>query len=193
MILKITIAVLVALVILINVTYSYVAVNYQLYDESYTNVNDILESFTKGKKLSDQLGFEFKEIGEFLSKQPNIENSYIMAKYNGYAYYAHSKFVYTTFSDETTNSLKEFITRENWSKFDVIHSNLHSIPIDRYNIFKPMPDYLIFEKSAIHDVGDLTYSKYQKMLSNIENSEKFEIIYQSNKTNTTVYKINYEK
>ena len=66
MILKIIIAILVALVILINVTYSYVAVNYQLYDESYTSVNNIWESFTKEKRLSDQIGFEFKEIGEFL-------------------------------------------------------------------------------------------------------------------------------
>ncbi len=193
MILKITISVLISLVILINVTYSYIAVNYQLYDESYTNVNDIWESFTKEKKLSEQLGFEFKEIGEFLSKQPNIENSYIMAKHNGYTYYAHSKFLYTTFSEGTTDSLEEFITRENWSKFDVIHSNIHSIPIDRHNIFKPMPDYLIFEENTIHDIGDLTYSKYQKMLSSIENLEKFDIIYQSNKTNTIVYKINYEK
>ena len=118
-----------------------------------------------------------------------------MARYNGYAYYADSKFLFTSFSEGTTNSLEEFITRENWSEFDVIHSNLHSIPIDRYNIFKPMPDYLIFEEITIHNIGDIgkVDSKVQKMLSNIENSEKFEIIYQSNKTNTTVYKINYEK
>ena len=44
-----------------------------------------------------QAGKYSKEIGDILSKQPDIENSYVMTRILSYAYYADSKHIHTDF------------------------------------------------------------------------------------------------
>ncbi|MDE1863781.1 MAG: hypothetical protein KGI33_12890, partial [Thaumarchaeota archaeon] len=71
-------------------------------------------------------------------------------------------------------------------------SNLNSLPMDRYNVFKPIPNYVVFQPPKLFNT---TENNAAKILSNPKNSEipsNWEVLYKSNKTGVIVYKINNE-
>lgn len=154
------------------------------------------------KKSIPQPVIEPKIIGELLSKQKGIANSYIMADCACYAYYANSKFVYSNFQEGAKNdTLNQFIGRKNWSQYDVYVSNVNDYPLDRTNIYHPVPDYLIYTPQVPDPVYPLwgfnkTRAEQLSILSDPTNPNipsNFQLLYKSNYTNTTVYKINNKK
>jgi hypothetical protein len=162
---------IITVIILLNITYSYLSIQQLLYE------NDAEE---RGKK--------FKEIGDILSKQPGIENSYIMTAHNAYAYYSNSKMIYAGFFEGDENdSLNSYIIRKNWSDYDILYSNVHSIPINRFSEHEIVPDYLVVE--YLNRDG-----KILEILSNPNDPRiptNFEKLYQSNERGIIIYKINH--
>jgi hypothetical protein len=127
------------------------------------------------------------EIGEMLSNEKDIENKIIMSTSSNYAHYAKSKFIHTTFTEGIENdTIDSFITRENWSKYQIKISNAGSIPPDRHGKYNPIPDYLIYD-------GNINIKKNLQILENPDDPKipkNFELIYISNKTGIMIYKIN---
>ena len=61
-----------------------------------------------------------------------------------YAYHSGSKFLYTDFrAGEPSDSLNDFIERENWSEYELYVSNVLSYPRDKHGLLKPVADYVI--------------------------------------------------
>ena len=187
------------LVLLINIGFSYELFKFYIYDIKFNGFRNELVEIFKNTPLQER-GVEIKEIGDFLSKQNNIENSYIMGDQRGFSYYTDSKFVFTAFKEGVKgDNLNKFITRENWNSYDIWWSNVNSNPADRYNTYKPIPDYLIYESdkpnraSSREDLGQ--YEDLQVLFNpnNPSIPDNFELIYKSNKTGTVVYKINHMK
>ena len=138
------------------------------------------------EKNHELLGLEYKRVGEILSKEPDIENKIVMSNSLDYAYYTKSKFLFTNFKegldDDTINM---FLTRDNWSSYDVKISNAFSIPPDRNNISNPIPDYLIYKKS----VDNIKHLQILENPNDPRIPQNLKLIYENNQNGIFIYKI----
>jgi len=195
------IIIIILLVLLANLAYSYKSLEIILYNDSSSDIKTEFSKLFNKSDLQSEIGFESKQIGDMLSKQPGIKNSYIMSDIRTYSYYAGSKFVFSDFGEGKKNdTFDNFITRKNWSDFDIYWSNTLSNPSDRHNSYKPIPDYLIYHPGnpifSHFRNSSTTQAEDLKILSNPNNPlipSNFKVLYQSNKTGTIVYKIVHEK
>jgi len=168
-------------IIITNVTSSVMLEKHLLFDEpvDYHNLLPLEQEY-------ELMSSKYVEIGEILSKEPNIENKIVMANSNNYAHYANSKFLYTQFNEGDKNdTIESFIKRENWSKYEIKIANTVNIPPDRNGIYDPIPDYLIYD-------GNIDVKKNLQVLKNPNDPripENFELIYRSDKTGIMIYKI----
>ena len=82
----------------------------------------------------------------------------------------------------------EYITREGWSDFELAFSNIECIPNDRYNIYNPLPDYLIYldKQNKIPSLRVLQNPDDPNIPKN------FELLYKNDKSGIFVYKIEHE-
>jgi hypothetical protein len=93
--------------------------------------------------------------------------------------------------------LNEYLTRENWSPYDLFFSNIVSYPADKFDVNHPIPNYLIYrhvEPNVAHpyNIDDTQFSDLQ-ILTDPDDPRipaNFEILFKSNITGTVVYKIN---
>ena len=93
-------------------------------------------------------------------------------------------------------SINDFIERKNWSEYELYISNIHSYPRDKYDLLKPVPDYVVY-RGVPYDDNNPHYQKPPNhadvsILSNPDNEElpsNFELLYKSDKTQIVVYKI----
>ena len=70
-----------------------------------------------------------------------------MAYHLGYSFHTNSEFIFTSFDEGTQNdTVKDFITRKNWSEYDRWYSAINSIPPQK-NQSERIPDYLIYSFS----------------------------------------------
>ena len=176
---------------LVNVGFSYKLIQMIEYDDkTYDGIFEEIKKMFDEKKsvrLVDNLSLEIKEV---LGKQPDIQNSYVMATGLFPVYYANSKVVYAGFDEGDENeSLESYITRKNWSELDYYLSNVNSFPSDRNDIFHPIPDYLLFIP-----LPELEIPPNLKILEDPTNPlipSNFELIFQSEKTGMVIYKINH--
>ena len=134
----------------------------------------------------EKRSLKFTEIGYVLSQESNIQSKYVMSDSLNYPYYSNSKSIIVRFNEGSENdSISSYISRENWSLYEITFSNIQSHPPDRYNKINPSPDYLVYDKKD-RDIKNL------QILSEPKNPgipSNFELIYVSNKTGVTVYKI----
>ena len=176
---------IIILIISVNLVTSYMIQEHVLYGipVDYHNL------FDKNKEYNLN-ALKYKEIGQVLSKEYEIENKIIMSNSNNYAFYANSKFIHTTFrEDDNIDSISSFLNRQNWSDYDLKISNISSIPQDRYGIRNPVPDYLVYEinesnNKILHALGEPNSSRIPLNL---------ELLYISNDQSVLIYKINYDK
>jgi hypothetical protein len=193
------------LLFLINVGFSYEVLKFYIYEDKYDGIKNQLIKTLSGVPLQER-GIDIKEMGDFLSKQPDIENSYVMAHWWSIPYYADSKFIYTDFKEGVEgDDLNKYVTRENWNDWDKHHSNIMSYPADRYDLLNLKPDYIVYEPNTTkyleakqleggHTFDTLGQYKDLEILADIGNSSipnNFELIYVSNNTGAVIYKINY--
>ncbi len=188
------------LIIILNVGHSYKTLENYLYEETSDGIwNEILELIHREKPLI-QKGAEAKKIAEVLSMQPGIENSYVMSIGTHYLYYVDTKILVTSYQQgKRGDPIEKFVTRENWSDFDIYMSNINSFPTDRNGLYNPVPDYLIYENAGIlawnYDINSTQYEDL-KILSDPNNPKipsYFEVLYKSNKSDVVVYKIHHKK
>lgn len=193
------------LLFLVNVGFSSEVLKFYIYEDEYDGItNQLIKTFS-GVPLQER-GIDIKEMGDFLLRQPNIENSYVMSHWWSMAYYADSKFIYTDFKEGVeADDLNRYVTRENWNSYDRWFSNILSHPADRYDLLNPKPDYIVYEPNTTEYLeskqlkGGNTFNslgqyKDLEILADIGNPSipsNFELIYTSNNTGAVIYKINY--
>lgn len=191
--------VIILLIIILNAGFSYQFFTSVLYGNDFESFDSAISKLFNSD--FEKTGIEYHMIGDILKSQPDIKNSYVMGETINYAYYAGSKFLYTDFrAGSPSDSIEEFIERKNWSEYDVYISNIHSYPRDKDNLIKPIPDYIVYryipfddntpwyQRNNTHtDVSFLTNPSDSNIPSN------FELLFQSNKTGTFVYKIHKSK
>jgi 4-amino-4-deoxy-L-arabinose transferase-like glycosyltransferase len=193
------------LLFLVNIGFSSEVLKFYIYEDEYDGIkNQLIKTFS-GVPLQER-GIDIKEMGDFLSRQPNIENSYVMSHWWSMAYYADSKFIYTDFKEGVEgDELNKYVTRENWNSYDKYFSNHNSHPADRYDLLNLKPDYIVYEPNTTEYLeskqlkGGNTFEnlgqyKDLEILADIGNPSipnNFELIYVSNNTGAVIYKINY--
>ena len=187
---KTIIIISIILLICVNLAFSYKFMSMIEYgDKSFDGIIGEIKKIFSNKQPGLHLGTEVKQIGEILSQQPNIENSYVMGNNWAVIYYSNSKLLFADFVEgDEKESLHSYITRENWSENDIFLSNSMSVPIDRNNIYKPVPDYLIYTPTVL-----IESPENLKILENPNDprvKSYLELLYKS-KLGTLVYKINH--
>ena len=164
-------------------------------DKSFDGIIGEIKKIFDYKKSGMHLGTEAKLIGDILSQQPNIENSYVMGGDWSLAHYCDCKLFFARYDEGDGNeSLRSYITRENWSETEIYLSSMLSIPLDRNDIYKPVPDYLVYTPYVEKFYWKLVESHENlKILENPNDPRVksfMELLYKS-KLGTLVYKINH--
>ena len=194
-----TIIVIILIVLFVNLAHSYKSVENYLYEqEPYSGViNEITKTLQRNEPLIEK-GIEMKQVSEILANQPEIENSYLMASNYEWLYYVDTNLIMTSFQQGIKNDpIEKFLTRENWSDWDIWYNNVNSYPADRYNKNKAVPDYIIYSPLPIHgwkyDLNQTQYEDLKILLdpSNTKIPSNFELLYKSDKTDLVLYKINH--
>ena len=183
---KITISVIISLILLVNLGYSYVTLEVITTGNS---VDFILENLKS--PLSEKINpnkHDLDNIVTILRSQPDIENSYVMATYTYFANTAGAKSLGVLFQEGPEgDSIDNYITRKNWKSWQIYFSNISSDPMDRHNLNHPVPDYLIYNPKSFHQES-------LKVLTDPMNSaipKNFELLYKSPYSGITAYKINH--
>jgi 4-amino-4-deoxy-L-arabinose transferase-like glycosyltransferase len=191
----------VCLVIVSNMGFSYKIFEIYLYGTTNEGLEKELEKVFQEKKVYQQVGYEMKQISDILKQEPNIEESYIMSSSGVYSYHTDAKMVYALFTEgKKGDSIIQYITRENWSPFDLYFSNIVSLPADKFDRNNPLPNYLIYTPMNMDTIDQKRKENTQvlelQVLAEPKNSripENFELIFKSENTGTVVYKINWDK
>ena len=193
------------LLFLVNAGFSSEVLKFYIYEDEYEGIQKQFIKTLSGVPLQER-GIDIKEMGDFLSKQPGIENSYVISHWWSIPYYADSKFIYAEFKEGVEgDDLNKFVTRENWSSYDRWFSNVASHPVDRYDLLNPKPDYIVYEPNTTEYLEakqmkgnnifkNLGQYKDLEILADVGNPSipsNFELIYVSNSTGSVIYKINY--
>ena len=191
---KIIIIILILIILSISFLYSFVTFVLRTTENSFENINEFTKLLEHEKLY--ELESDVKQIGQFLSMQPKINDSYIMGSNISDAYYANSKFIATLFTEGPPNdTIENFITKKNWEDWEIYISNIHSIPMDRQNLFHTTPDYLIVRAAEYSETSLENQPNYLDLLMDPHNPEipkNFEFVFQSSK-GTIIYKIENSK
>ena len=175
----------VLIIIISNIGFSYKLEGMTMYqDYEIGTISDEIRKFFEKKE--SRINFEINQISQLLSNELNINEKYIMSNTYAIAYNVKSNSIHTSFGENVSSkSIEEFLLRESWSPFDIMYSNHYNIPPDRKNLSHPIPDYLVYIQFQRADETPWII----KALDDSQDS-KFEKIYQSDQTNTMVFKIN---
>jgi hypothetical protein len=186
------------LILIINLGYSYKSVELYLYENNYTGLIDEFSNVFKQSEPKIQKGSQYSVLGKILSEQPNISSSYVMAPMNGFVYYVDTNVILATFQEgKKGDTFEQFYKRENWSEYDLLLSNVNSVPADRYDRNHPIPDYLLYGVPPImnwkYDIPSTQYDDL-KILSDPNNPNipsNFELIHKFDKFDLVLYKIHH--
>ena len=180
---KIIIIFIISIIIFSNLIFSYELQAMLLYDDNF----DWKDVF-RGNHNYENSAHEMKQVGEILSKEPNIENKYIMTSEVEFAHYANAKYLNVGFDEGPQDAtIMDYITRQSWSDFEIAVSNIYSIPNDRYNKYSPLPDYLIY----VYDHNNIPSLRVLQNPDDPNIPKNFEILYENDKSGIFVYKIKY--
>ena len=183
---KIIILVTISLILFVNLGYSYVTLEVITTGNSVDTVIENLNS-----PFSERINpykHDLDNIRTILGSQHDIENSYVMSMYLGFAEIVGAKTERVLFTEGSEgDSIDNYITRKNWKSWQIYFSNVNSAPIDIHNLNHPMPDYLIYSPHQIH----LESLKVLVDPTNPKIPQNFELLYKSPYSGTAVYKINH--
>jgi len=184
--LKMVLILMVSLILLSNIAYSYVTLRVLSSGEPFISIENEFKKILEKEPL-EKIGIEREKIVEILSKEPRIKESYVGTSVTVYGYYLDSKRVFFNFNEGPENdTIENYITRKNWKEHEIHYSNIHSWPLDRQNKYNPIPDYLIY----VPHEQSLDYLKVLENPNNPEIPSNFQPIYKS-KIGTIVYKISH--
>ena len=136
----------ISLILLINVGFAFtllLSTFYQSEDENTSKFSTMINIFSDKLKRSDT---DFIKIVQLLEQDKDIKNKTIMAFHLGYSFHTNSEFIYASFDEGTENdTVKDFITRKNWSEYDRWYSAINSFEVEYQS--ERIPDYLIYSFS----------------------------------------------
>ena len=183
---KIIILVTISLILFVNLGYSYVTLEVITTGNSVDTVIENLNS-----PFSEKINpykHDLDNIRTILGSQHDIENSYVMSMYLGFAEIVGAKTERVLFTEGPEgDSIDNYITRKNWKSWEIYFSNVNSAPMDIHNLNHPIPDYLIYSPNQYH----LESLKVLVDPTNPKIPQNFELLYKSPYSGTTVYKINH--
>jgi len=175
----------ISIIIISNLIFSYELQAMMIFDDNF-DWKDVFR--THNYEIS--LAHDMKEIGQVLSMEPNIKNKYIMASANEFSHHANAKFLYASLTEGSHDAtIMDYITRQSWSDFEIVASNIESIPNDRYNKHNALPDYLIYVDTEFDVIPSL------RTLQNPDDpniQKNFELLYKNDESGIFVYKIKYD-
>ena len=183
---KIIILVTISLILFVNLGYSYVTLEVITTGNSVDTVIENLNS-----PFSEKINpykHDLDNIRTILGSQHDIENSYVMSMYLGFAEIVGAKTERVLFTEGPEgDSIDNYITRKNWKSWEIYFSNVNSAPMDIHNLNHPIPDYLIYTPNQYH----LESLNVLVDPTNPKIPQNFELLYKSPYSGTTVYKINH--
>ena len=179
-IIKTYLIILISIIVISNILFSIMLERNLLFDENMDYKNILYP------EKHEKIGAKFKEVGDILSKEPDIQNKYIITGDPTYAYLAGSKMIYSKFTEGNENdSISSFITQENWSEFEKGWSDAVSIPRDRFGKYNPQPDYIVYDQRSVNNKLQILYDP-----NNPNIPSNLELLYISNSSKVVIYKIN---
>ena len=190
------------LIILLNMGFSYKLFSAILYSDSYDGIVPEINKILSNENYFYNSTIIYKEVGDVLKQQKGIEDSYVMANLPNYSFYANSNFLYTDFdSGIPSDSLQDFIEQKNWSELELYSSQLFSYPRTTEYLSYIVPDYIVYSPHVSIDNDLIWYQKDHptadiSLLANpdsIDFPKNFELLYHFDKSNTFVYKIHHEQ
>jgi hypothetical protein len=124
-----------------------------------------------------------------------------MANEPSISFYSNSNYIRATFNEgNSDDTILDYISRNNWSDYELFESNIHSFPPDRFNKYHPLPDYLVYEPiiryqdTLWYDEGVVIESLDILLDPNDPRiPTNFEFLFKSDKTQTVLYKIHEPK
>jgi len=188
---------IITILLLTNFALSYGLIYFNLIGEPFINIQDgIYKIYSEPIPLKQSN--ELLEICDILSKQPNIQEKYVMGSNISIAYCANSKFTLAFFHEGIENdTVNSFIMKKNWSNYDRFYSNIWSFPSLKNYHDDILVDYVVYSPEPKNFKSILYKTNRNKIVeilsdpSNHEIPQNFENIYFSNKTSTAVYKIHH--
>ena len=188
--------VIIIIILVLNSGYTYKLIDASYYGNPISSLENEFANIFQTRLISDNSLYDIFLISEILKTQPGIEESYVMAPEPSYSFYSNSNFIFAVFSEgNSDDTILDYISRENWSEFELYESNIHSFPPDRHDKYHPLPDYLVYQpitryaEEIWYDTGGS--EKLDPLLDPNDSRipSNFELLYQSDKTQIVVYKI----
>ena len=184
---------------MLNSGTTYKIIDASFYGNQLSTLENEFANIFQSRSISDQYAYDVILISEILKAQSNIEESYVMANVPNYSFYSNSNFIYAEFSEgNSDDTTLDYISKKNWGDFQILTSNIHSFPPDRLDRYDTFPNYLIYEpyfqdpnlQHNLHINVDAT--KQLEILLHPNDPRipaNFELLFQSDKTDTVLYKI----
>ena len=193
--------IIVIIILALNSGYTYKHIDAAIYGNPISSLENEFANIFQTRLISDNTLYDFLLISEILKTQSGIEESYVMANEPSISFYSNSNYIRATFSEgNSDDSILDYISRKNWSDYELFESNIHSFPPDRYNKYHPFPDYLVYQPiirypdTSWYDEGVAT-EKLDILLdpNDPRIPTNFEFLFKSDKTQTVLYKIHEPK
>jgi hypothetical protein len=189
--------IIVIIILALNSGYSYKLIDASIYGNPISSLENEFANIFQTRSISDNTLYDFLLISEILKTQSGIEESYVMANEPSISFYSNSNYIRAAFNEgNSDDTILDYISRNNWSDYELFESNIHSFPPDRYDKYHPLPDYLVYEP-IIRYSDTLWYNEgvATAELDSLLNPNdpriptNFELLYQSDKAQLVVYKI----
>jgi len=189
--------IIVIIILALNSGYSYKLIDASIYGNPISSLENEFANIFQTRSISDNTLYDFLLISEILKTQSGIEESYVMANEPSISFYSNSNYIRAAFNEgNSDDTILDYISRNNWSDYELFESNIHSFPPDRYDKYHPLPDYLVYEPiirysdTLWYDEGVATAELDSLLNPNDPRiPTNFELLYQSDKTQLVVYKI----
>ena len=189
--------IIVIIILALNSGYSYKLIDASIYGNPISSLENEFANIFQTRSISDNTLYDFLLISEILKTQSGIEESYVMANEPSISFYSNSNYIRAAFNEgNSDDTILDYISRNNWSDYELFESNIHSFPPDRYDKYHPLPDYLVYEPiirysdTLWYDEGIATAELDSLLNPNDPRiPTNFELLYQSDKTQLVVYKI----
>ena len=165
--------IIISLFLLVSIGFTFMLTLSTFYqsENSTDSKFDILGSFLSGElKNSEE---DVRKIIQLLKQDENIEDKAIMTSFKTYPYHTNSKLIYASFAEGSPDdTIEDFITKKNWSYYELYFSAMSSIPPHKDLYVEQIPNYLIYGYTNFSDDPNTTWYKYDntyiKILKNPE-------------------------
>ena len=169
--------IVIALFLLVSIGFTFMLTLSTFYqnENSTDSKFSILDGLLTGELKSSEE--DVRKIIQLLKQDENIEDKFIMTSSKTYPYHTNSKLIFAQFTEGTPNgTIKDFITKKNWSDYERYFSAKNSIPFHNNMDMIQTPDYIIYTYSNVLNDPNTTWYRLNafdniSILQNPENPD----------------------